>query len=152
FEPIKNKKLQFVGPAIIYPLLRVSDTPLDAFTVVDVMRNTLGVGPCEHILDVQSHKEEYRGMATCGVRDTLNPIYADREQKAKRDKIEKTLDDGLIFVRHIRSRINDYIEFGKKTRTYLAEEKKKHPELADFIAEMDSLTAEIDKRVAAREK
>jgi hypothetical protein len=149
-QPIKSKKLQFVGPALIYPLLRVPETPLDASTVVDVMRNTLGVGPCEHILDIQSHKEEYRGMATCGVRDTLNPIYANKKQKSERAFIDKTLDDGLIFVKHIRGRINDYITFGKKMRTYLAEQKKKHPELAEFIAEMDSLTEEIDKRVAKR--
>jgi hypothetical protein len=149
-QPIKSKLLQFTGPALIYPLLRVKETPLDAFTVVDVMRNTLGVGPCEHILDLQSHKAEYRGLATCGVRDVLNPIYANKEQKGQRAQIDKTLDDGLIFVKHIRSRINDYIAFGKKMRTYLAEQKKTHPELADFIAEMDKLTQEIDKKVAVR--
>ncbi len=42
------------------------------------------------------------------------------------------------------------MEFGHKMRDYLAEQKKTHPELADFIAEMEKLTAEIDKRVAAR--
>ena len=35
-------------------------------------------------------------------------------------------------------------------RQYLAEQKKAHPELAEFIAEMDRLTSEIDDRVAAR--
>ncbi len=149
-QPIKSKMLQFVGPALIYPIHRVSETPTDAFTVVDVMRNTLGVGPCEHILDVQSHKEEYKGEATCGVRDILNPIYAAKRQKQCRDEINKTLDNGLIFVRHIRGRINDYIAFGQKTRKYLAEQRKLHPELADFIDDMDRLTQEIDKKVAVR--
>ena len=149
-EPIKNKFLQFVGPALIYPIHRVKETPLDAFTVVDVMRNTLGVGPCEHILDVQSHKEQYHGQATCGVRDILNPIYINKEQKARRDEINKTLDDGLIFVKHIRGRINDYIAFGRKTREYLAAQKKARPELAEFIDEMDRMTQEIDKKVAVR--
>ena len=110
---------------LIYPIHRVKDTPLDAFTVVDVMRNTLGVGPCEHILDVQSHKEIYNGQATCGVRDILNPIYAAKRQKQSRGEINKTLDDGLIFVKHIRGRINDYIAFGDKMKTYLAEQRKR---------------------------
>ena len=35
-------------------------------------------------------------------------------------------------------------------RQYLAEQKQSHPELAEFIAEMDTLTREIDDRVAAR--
>jgi hypothetical protein len=35
-------------------------------------------------------------------------------------------------------------------RQYLAEQKKAHPELAEFIEEMDKLTQEIDSHVAAR--
>ncbi len=149
-QPIRSKQLQFAGPALIYPIHRVKQTPLDAFTVVDVMRNTLGVGPCEHILDLQAHKEEYKGRATCGVRDRLNPIYAAGDQKLRRAEVDKTLDDGLIFVKHIRGRINDYIAFGQKMRKYLAEQKKAHPELADVIGELDRLTQEIDNKVAAR--
>src|SRR5262249_20718409 len=149
-QPLKGKHVKFVGPAVIYPIHRVGATPTDAFTVVDVMRNTLGVGPCEHILDVQSHTEQYKGQATCGVRDILTPIYAKGQQKNRRAEILKTLDDGLIFVKHIRGRIEDYVTFGAKLRKYLAEQKKLHPELADFIDEMDKLTAEIDKKYAAR--
>ncbi|MBM3996351.1 MAG: hypothetical protein FJ303_19695 [Planctomycetes bacterium] len=149
-QPIKNRFLVFTGPALIYPIHRIKETPLDAYTVVDVMRNTLGVGPCEHILDVPSHKENYIGQATCGVRDILNPIYESKQQKARRSEINKTLDDGLIFVKHIRTRINDYIAFGKKMRVYLAEQRKKHPDLTEFIDEMDKLTAEIDAKHAFR--
>ncbi len=149
-QPLKNKALQFAGPVVVYPINRVKQTPLDAYTVVDVMRNTLGVGPCEHILDVEGQKAEYKGRATCSVRDTLNPIYAGSQQKTQRAKVDKTLDEGLIFVKHIRGRITRYVEFGHKMREYLAVQKKAHPELADFIAEMDKLTKEIDNKVAVR--
>jgi hypothetical protein len=149
-QPLKRKILQLQGPMLVYPINRVKQTPLDIYTVVDVMRNTLGVGPCEHILDLEGQKSEYKGMATCGVRDTLTPIYQNNQQKQKRAKVDRTLDDGLTFVKHIRSRITRYVEFGKKMRQYLAEQKKVHPELADFIDTMDKLTGEIDERVAAR--
>jgi hypothetical protein len=149
-QPLKSRVLKFAGPAVVYPINRVRQTPLDAYTVVDVMRNTLGVGPCEHILDLEGQKAEYRGRATCAVRDTLNPIYAKGRQKEKRDEVDKTLDEGLTFVKHIRGRITRYVEFGRKMRQYLAEQQKEHPELAEFIAEMDKLTQEIDTRVAAR--
>ena len=66
-------------------------------------------------------------MATCAVRDTLTPIYEKNEQKEKRAKVDKTLDEGLTFVKHIRGRITRYVEFGKKLRQYLAEQKKAHP-------------------------
>jgi hypothetical protein len=149
-QPLKRSALEFRGPAIIYPINRVAQTPVDRFTVMDVMRSTLGVGPCQHLLDVEGHKSEYRGRATCEVRDTLTPIYAHKEQKAKRSEIEGILNDGLTFVKHIRSRITHYVEFGKKMRQYLAEQKQSHPELAEFLTEMDRLTAEIDQRLAAR--
>jgi hypothetical protein len=149
-QPLQSKKLQFQGPVVVYPINRVKQTPLDAYTVVDVMRNTLGVGPCEHILDLEGQKSEYKGRATCGVRDKLVPIYARNQQKEKRAEINKTLDEGLAFVKHIRGRITRYVEFGHKMRQYLAEQKQAHPDLADFIGEMDKLTQEIDNRVAAR--
>lgn len=149
-QPLTHKALHLQGPLVLYPINRVKDTPLDSFTVVDVMRNTLGVGPCEHILDLEGQRSEYKGRATCSVRDRLGEIYGANQQKEKRADVEKALDDGLIFVTHIRGRITRYIEFGQKMRSYLADQRKLHPELADFITEMDRITQQIDTRVAAR--
>jgi hypothetical protein len=149
-QPVKHKALTFGGPVVVYPINRVEETPLDAYTVVDVMRNTLGVGPCEHILDLEGQKAEYKGRATCAVRDSLCPIYEKNEQKAKHAEVEKILDDGLIFVKHIRGRITRYADFGKKMRIYLADQKKAHPELSEPLDELDNLVQEIDMRVAAR--
>jgi hypothetical protein len=149
-QPLKKRALELQGPVLVYPINRVAQTPLDAYTVVDVMRNTLGVGPCQHILDLEGQKSEYKGMATCGVRDTLTPIYAQKIQKENRARIEQTLDDGLTFVKHIRGRITRYVEFGKAMRQYLAESRAAHPELGAFLDEMDALAREIDNRVAAR--
>jgi hypothetical protein len=149
-QPIKHPALQFQGPAVLYPVNRVDRTPLDAYTIVDIMRNTLGVGPCEYILDLEGQKSEYRGRATCSVRDELTRIYGKGEQKQKHDEVEKILDDGLIFVKHIRGRITRYVEFGHQIRAYLAEQKKAHPELEAPLTELDQLTAQIDARLAAR--
>ena len=55
---------------MIYPINRVRETPLDEFTVVDVVRATLGVGPCEYILDVEG-----QGTAMCGRADLRHPRY-----------------------------------------------------------------------------
>jgi hypothetical protein len=149
-QPLKSKVLKLQGPVVVYPINRVAQTPLNAFTVVDVMRNTLGVGPCQHILDVEGQKSQYRGIATCGVRDTLTPIYQNKEQRARRAEVERTLDDGLAFVKHIRGRISHYVDFENQLRRYLADQKQAHAELSAFIAEMDRLASEIDDRVAAR--
>jgi hypothetical protein len=149
-QPLKNPALQFAGPVIIYPINRVKETPLDAYTVVDVMRSTLGVGPCEHILDLEGQKAEYKGRATCSCRDGLGEIYTKKQQKEKHDEVEKILADGLIFVKHIRGRITRYVEFGHKMHDYLEAQKKAHPELSDSLAELDKIVLEIDARVATR--
>jgi hypothetical protein len=149
-QPIKSRVLQVRGPVLIFPINRVAQTPLELYTVVDIMRNTLGVGPCQHILDIEGQKSEYRGRATCSVRDTITPIYERRRQKEQRSDIEAALDEGLVFVKHIRGRIIQYVAFGKDLRRYLDEQKRAHPELSEFIGEMDRLATEIDDRVAAR--
>ena len=115
------KKLRFEGPAVIYPINRVRATPLDTFTVVDIVRATLGVGPCEYILDVEGQRSRNKGRATCSTRDTLNPIYQRRQQKQQRAKIERTLDEVMVFIRHIRGRIEEYVAFGHGVLDLLAE-------------------------------
>jgi hypothetical protein len=151
-QPLRSKVLQFRGPAVVYPLNRMPQTPVNAYTVVDVVRSTLGVGPCEYILDLEGQKQEYKGRATCASRDALLGIYGKHQQKQKRAEVEQVLNEALAFVTHIRGRITRYVEFGHKMRTYLAEQQKAHPELGDFLTEMDKLTQEIDARVAARQK
>jgi hypothetical protein len=142
--------LKYVGPAVIFPMGRVPETPPEASTVVDLMRSTLGVGPCAHILDVEGQKEQYKGIATCNAREGILEIYKKGEQKKRQAEILKMLDDTLAFVKHIRARITAYVEFGRGVRTFLAEQKKAHPELAGPIDELDKLAREIDARVEER--
>jgi hypothetical protein len=150
-QPLQHSELKFQGPAIVYPLNRWrATTPLDVYTVVDVVRNTLGVGPCEYILDLEGQKQEYKGSATCAVFDRLNGIYANQQQVKKRADVEKALSDALTFVTHIRGRITRYVEFGQQLRAYLVEQKQAHPEQEEFLNEMDKLAAEIETRFAAR--
>ncbi|MGA2496835.1 MAG: carbohydrate binding domain-containing protein [Tepidisphaeraceae bacterium] len=148
-QPLKSK-VRFAGPAVIYPLGRASNTPLDAFTVVDIVRATLGVGPCEYILDLEGQQSQYKGRATCANRDTLNPIYEKRQQVQRKAEVERSLAEVIIFIRHIRSRIETYIAFGHDIAGYLAEQKRAHPELEKPIAELESLAGAIDARVAPR--
>ena len=149
-QPLRSPVLRFQGPAVIYPINRVAATGLDTFTVVDIVRNTLGVGPCEYVLDVEGQRSQYQGRATCSVRDTLNPIYARNQQKQQRAEIEKVLADLMIFVRHIRGRIENYVAFEHETLAYLAEQKRAHPELGAGIGELENLARVIQARYDAR--
>ena len=144
------KPIRFAGPVLVYPIHRARKTPLEAFTVVDVVRATLGVGPCEYILDVEGQKAQYRGRATCSNRGTLDAIYKSRQQRRKRAEIETSLTEVMQFVRHIRGRIEAYRAFGRETLAWLDRQKRARPELAGKLEELAKLTRAIEQRVAAR--
>ncbi|MGO8704166.1 MAG: hypothetical protein ACLQVA_10120 [Candidatus Brocadiia bacterium] len=146
-QPYKlDGRPRFEGPTLIYPITRLDNTPLDAYTVVDLVRATLGVGPCQYILDVEGQHSHYNGIATCGCRDALMPIYERHQQAQRKAVIEKTLVDVMIFVRYIRGRIETYVLFGHEMSKYLADYRQRHPELAGQIAELERLTRVIDDR------
>ena len=144
------KPIRYEGPAIVYPINRLKTTPLEQYAVVDVVKNTLGVGPCQYVLDVEGQGTKNKGIATCGCRDIVVPIYAANQQKEKRARIEKALTDVVIFVKFIRARIGEYSDFGHEMLAYLDEQKKAHPENSEFIAEMETLTKTIDANIAKR--
>lgn len=142
--PLEKNVVCFEGPVLIYPIDRVRSTPLERFTVVDIVRATLGVGPCEYILDLEGQQLQFRGMATCAARDVIKPIVAEGKQNEKREEIERALTNALAFVKHIRGRIEEYRAFGREMTAYVEEKRAAHPELAAFLEEMKSLTAEIE--------
>ncbi|NUQ63873.1 MAG: carbohydrate binding domain-containing protein, partial [Pirellulales bacterium] len=144
------RALRFQGPALVYPINRVRQTPLSEFTVVDLVRATLGVGPCEYILDVEGQGATRKGRATCATRDTLKAIYAAKQQKQKRAEIERVLEEVVVFVKHIRGRIDDYVDFGRQMLAYLQQQRQSHPELAEFLAEMETSTKAIDSAFEQR--
>ncbi len=141
-----RQRARFQGPTLIYPIMRLGGTPLDAYTVVDVVRATLGVGPCEYVLDVEGQRAHSMGIATCACRDTLTPIYEQHQQGQRKAEIERALTDVMLFVRFIRSRVETYVTFGHDMSKYLAEYGKAHPELAPQVAELERLTRVIDER------
>jgi hypothetical protein len=149
-QPLQHKRLTFDGPVLIYPITRLAETPIAQFTPVDVIRTTLGVGPCQHLLDTEGQKQEHVGRATCHVWRLLNEIYGRGQQKAKRKEIEIYLGDALDFVTHIRTRIVLYVAFGKDLRKYLHEQRAAYPELKDKLDQLESLAREIDDRVDPR--
>jgi hypothetical protein len=142
---------RFEGPAVIYPIQRAKETPLSEFTVVDIVRATLGVGPCEYVLDVEGQGATMKGRATCATRDALGAIYSAKQQKRRRADIEKILDEVVVFVKHIRGRIEQYVDFGHETLAYLQQQKEAHPELAGVIADLEASARAIDAAKASHQ-
>ncbi len=150
FNEKGRMEITHVGPLVVYPINRLPQTPLEVFTVVDVMRNTLGVGPCEHILDVEGQKQTLKGRATCSVRVEMNNLYQAKEQRARRADAEEFLKQGETFVQHIRGRINGYVDFGHRMTERIAAAKKEQPALAPTLAPLEKLLGGLDAALAAK--
>jgi hypothetical protein len=152
-QPFPEKgrmEISHYGPLVVYPINRLPETPLEAFTVVDIMRNTLGVGPCEHILDVEGQKQQLQGRATCSVRVELNDLYDAKQGKARQADAEQFLKQGETFLAHIRGRIQGYADYGHRMLQYLAEKKKAEPALAGTLAPLEKLLGDIDASIASK--
>lgn len=149
-QPLDHKKVMFSGPVVVYPINRLAETPPDWYTPVDIVRNTLGVGPCQYILDVEGQKQEHVGRATCHVRTLLNETYGAGQQKAKHKEVENYLGDALDFVTHIRKRILAYVEFGRELRKYLVAQREVHPEVKEATEALEAIAKELETRVDAR--
>jgi hypothetical protein len=150
FNEKGRMEITHAGPLVVYPINRLPETPLEAFTVVDIMRNTLGVGPCEHILDVEGQKQQLQGRATCSVRVELNDMYEAKQQKARQADAEQFLKQGETFVAHIRGRINGYADYGHKMLQFLAAKKKEQPALAATLVPLEKLLGDIDASIASK--
>lgn len=150
-EPRKGKESAvpgFAGPVIIYPIDRVQTapfaTPLEKLAVVDLVRMTLGVGPCEYILDLEGQKRNSRGVATCYARDVINAIYKEGSQLRQGPVIREQLDLCVAFIGNVRERIDQYVQFGHEMTGYLEEQKRLRPGHAAFFDEMLAVTRKLD--------
>jgi hypothetical protein len=126
---------------LVYPFDRGRGTPLEAITLTDLVRQTLGVGPCQYILDADRKMAQTPGIFTCGGTDMLKKMGDQITQR--RADAEELLDDMLVFVTAYRQRIEQYITFKRELIAYLDAEQESHPEAQAFIGQMKSLLAGI---------
>ena len=97
----------FSGPVVVYPIDRVLATPLTVFCPTDVLRNTLGVGPCEHILATE-------GLATPtnptpdNVMTWLQRQLQRRRGRPSAEEIRKRLREMTAHSAAARTRIMQY--------------------------------------------
>jgi hypothetical protein len=140
------------GPVVIYPIGRKDDTPVEKLAVVDLMQQSLGVGPCEYILDVAGRKPSTKGIFTCSYGATFGPLAAAGRLKEERVFIRRLNEQVFVFIKHIQDRINQYVDFRGEMLKYLAEQKKKHPEHAEFITKLETQMKVMKEAKANGEK
>jgi hypothetical protein len=149
------------------------ETPLAAYTVVDVMRSTLGQGPCEYILDLDGQKNrkwlvsgkdgvQYGSYKSSKV--GICPLYASiggtigrvtKENKPFDEETEKMVtteaNDLHMFMRTIWGRNKEYRQWGKDFIGFCEKHGAASEALKPVAEELASIARRIDQEVE-REK
>ncbi len=127
------------GPLIVYPIDRSAATPLTATCPTDVMRNTLGVGPCQYILACE-------GLGAQGdptpnsVMTWVEKMFEGKRENKVADDIKERLQQMAEHVAQARARIERYAEFAGQIRRLLASKQVSSPfssivdDLGRFVA------------------
>lgn len=120
------------GPLIIYPLDRSPSTPLTATCTTDVMRNTLGVGPCQYILAC----EGLGGQGDPTPNSVMNWVEKQFEQKKQKKAVDDISERLEVMNRHVadaRSRIERYAEFAARARKSLSGDQDSFRPIIDSL-------------------
>jgi hypothetical protein len=147
--------------AINYPRDRVKQTPLSALTLVDVMRDTLGAGPCEYILDLEGlNKTRSTGAAgtgkptaaaTCSEHGALVFYYlGEREESPRRDDPLMVTDEALSSIEKIKdfldaahARIQEYLACSDEIIRAAEQSKARNPQTGDLADRIIPIAREM---------
>lgn len=132
---IKGKEAQtenIFDRAVIYPIDRQEKTPVEVLTPVDIMRETLGQGPCEYVLDLEglqsrrtSGQEDYKlvDVATCTIwLRHIFPIISAKSKELPEDKkayLARAVGDLPICVHAVCKRLEEYDQWTRDFSAWL---------------------------------
>lgn len=141
---IKYDDNQFV---VIYPFQAVRGSPPGTFGGLDILREALRETPEASLLQNLEIKRVPRDRwpATCAVTADYEEIFDAGEEKAKKALVAKRLEEMNNFVVNIRSRLNEYLVWQKKTREFVAKAKMEKPQVAALAEEFEGILATFGK-------
>ncbi|MCX6900790.1 MAG: carbohydrate binding domain-containing protein [Verrucomicrobia bacterium] len=147
FEPVPDIQYDDNRSAVIYPFGTLDGSPAGAFGAMDVLAAALEGTPKASLPDDLHIKrvERDKWPATCAVTGEYEKIFDAGEEKAKKQFLLERLDAMHNFVINIRSRMNEFLDWGRKTHAWLTKTKADQPQLAALADEFDSYLAEFGK-------
>jgi len=124
---------------IVYPLDRNAATPLTTFCPVDVLRNTLGVGPCQYVLETEGLASDTNPTPD-HVMDWVEKQFEKAKDVKSADQIKEHLNEMTDHVGHVQARIDEYPTLVRELRTLCRPEEKSE----NIRATMETFTGILD--------
>jgi hypothetical protein len=109
------------GGYVVYALDRTKETPLTVYCPVDVLRNTLGCGPCQYVLDAEGAGAEQQ-VTPDSVADWVEQQFARGRQERRADQIDERLKAAVAHVQWMADRLTGYEGLGTRILAALAGE------------------------------
>jgi hypothetical protein len=144
FDELKELKFRDDDFALLYPVQKISRSPATAWGVFDVLRDVAEQQADDLVI---KHVERDRYPATCAVTAEYEAVFDDGKEREKKQFLLKRLDDMDNFVLSIRSRIDEYLAWRKKTGEFIAAQKAAKPQLGPLADEFASVLARFEKRL-----
>jgi len=101
---------------LIYAMDRSQATPLTTFTPIDVLRGTLGVGPCQYILQTEGLASDANPTPD-NVMTWVEKQFSRKKEKKAADEIRERLDQMVEHVGQAQGRIVQYGRVFAKVQT-----------------------------------
>jgi len=133
---------------LVYPLDRTRATPLDVFTPMDIMRNTLGVGPCQYVLDAEGLSGG-EAATPAFVMDWVEKQL--KKKKVDADEARERLKAMTEHVGRTHARIKKYADFAEEVNVRLTAGTPAAKPSADEAAAMEKLRATVADMKASAE-
>ena len=92
---------------VVYPLDRTQATPLETFCPIDVMRNSVGVGVCQYVLDLEGFGEQVESTPT-EVTRWVERVFRRERSKQEAKAVKERLAAMVRHVGRIHARIGEY--------------------------------------------
>ena len=139
----------FPRPLLVYPMDRSRATPLTAFCPTDVLRNTLGVGPCQYILQTEGLQTDTNPTPD-NVMTWIEKQIARKRQKKSADEIRDLVQQMTQHVGHVAERIQRYADLGRDVQK-LCTEGEASGSLRTAAATLKPIAAGLQQHATATE-
>ncbi len=135
------------SPFLIYPLERDRETPLTKLCMTDIMRNTLGVGPCQYIIAAEGLNSHTPHEVT----DWVVKQFARKRETRAAEIIRNRFDQMVEHVKAAQQRITRYGEISSQVVTACDAEIGKGRPASDVAARIRRLAQILQHSIAIDE-
>jgi len=137
---------------LIYPLERDGETPLEVFTPVDVMREVLGVGPCEYVLDREGlgnraslgERTPVHGSGVCSTSGAIEYFFIRGIEHRESTMVADMMDDLRVENRTINARVQEFRQFAEQMVQLCVQARQRSPELKPLADTVEGIAKEIE--------